>query len=350
MNHPAHDGSPARDVDLPGAGEPTFPVVDGQRGLATSAQLRGHGWSADRVRHARGRTIQRVFPQVYAPHQGPLSVEDRLIAAYLWAGDSAVLTGRVALQRHGLNIPSNGTCLFLVPASHRARQVAGVETARTTREIQVASFRDCVAMTDVARALCVAASRQGLTGADLRAAVIAALQRRLTHPDRLRTELAQRPTNGLRLVGAALKEFCAGAWSLPESTLATLVSRDPELPDYLLNVDLINPDNHEVLGVPDGYFPSCGVALQVHSRRHHSGVDARGTDRWSVTVEKDGAMIEHNIIVMPITPSSIDKRPTQTLARIRRVVEANLGRTLPNVLVRQRDSTRRTARPAKPTG
>lgn len=261
-----------------------------------------------------------------------------------------MLTGRVALQRYGLSIPSIGTCLFLVPATHRARRLATVQTVRTTREIRVATFRDCVPITDVARALCDAATYQGLNGVDLRAAVIAALQRRLTHHDRLRAELAQRPTNGLPLIRAALREFCAGAWSLPESTLATLVARDPELPEYLLNVELINPTNQEVLGVPDGYFPSCGVALQVHSRRHHSGVDAHGTDRWSLTVEKDGAMIEHNIIVMPITPSSIDKRPAQTLAKIRRVVEANQGRTLPNVLVRPRTRTAKTAHPAEPTG
>ena len=57
-------------------------------------------------------------------------------------------------------------------------------------------------------------------------------------------------------------------------------------------------------GVPDGYFPTCGVALQVHSEAFHSGTDADGKDRWSATVEKDGTMAEHGVIVVPITPSS----------------------------------------------
>lgn len=313
-----------------------FPAYDGQRGLATSTQLRDEGWTPDALRHARGRTIQLVFPRVYAPHVGPLGAEDRLVAAFLWAGESAVLSGRVALERQGLTMASGGTCIFLVPATHRARQTAGVRTVRTTREVWVAGFRDCVPVTDVARALCDAAIHQELHGDALRAATVSSLQRRLTHPDRLRAELGERPTNGLRPVLEALDEFCAGAWSLPEAALARLVADDPELPAYLMNVELRSPEDGDLLGVPDGYFPSCAVAVQVHSREYHSGHDEQGRDRWSATVEKDGRMIERNVIVIPVTPTSIDRRPERVLERIRRVIAANAHRELPDVVVRKR--------------
>lgn len=339
-----HDGDPdARSTSGAGRAKRStasrkFPVFDGQRGLATSIQLRDDGWTPDALRHARGRAIQLVFPRVYAPHLGPLGPEDRLVAAFLWAGGAAVLTGRVALERHGLSMSSGGTCLFLVPSTHRARQTAGVATIRTTRPVTIACFRDCVPITDVARALCDAATHQELRGEALRAATVSALQRRLTHPDRLRAELGERPTNGLRAVIEALEEFCSGAWSLPEASLARLVADDPDLPEYLMNVELRSPDDDELLGVPDGYFPSCGVAVQVHSREHHSGHDEQGTDRWSATVEKDAKMIERSVVVIPVTPNSIDRRPDRVLSRIRRVVATNEGRPSPEVVVRHRGS------------
>lgn len=57
----------------------TFPDLDHQRGLATSVQLRDAGWSGDAIRHAEKRTIQRIYPGVFAPHRGPLGPDDRAV-------------------------------------------------------------------------------------------------------------------------------------------------------------------------------------------------------------------------------------------------------------------------------
>ncbi len=318
-----------------------MPGIPEQRCILTSTQLSERGWTADAIRHARGRRIQLVLPRVFATHLGPLDVQDRLVAAFLWAGDGAVLTGRVALQRHGLDVPSLGACLFLVPTTHRSRRAAGVSTVRTTRPVPVAAFRDCVPLTDVARALCDAAVHQQLRGEALQSATMSALQRRLTHPDRLRTELEERPRNGLQPVRRALKDYLAGAWSLPEAALAKLIRAEPGLPPCLLNTELCTPDE-VVIGVPDAYFEDGGIAVQVHSKAFHSGVDSQGKDRWSATVEKDGTMVENRVIVVPVTPNSIERRPEQVLTRIRRVVTANRGRRLPGVIVRGHDRSKDT--------
>ncbi|WP_143780896.1 hypothetical protein [Ornithinimicrobium sp. CNJ-824] len=314
----------------------TFPHLDHQRGLATSLQLRDAGWSGDAIRHAEGRTIQRVYPGVFAPHRGPMGPDDRLVAAHLWAGDGAVLTGRVALDRYGLPVSPLGNCLFLVPCTRRARRQADVATRRTARPVQVARHWEGLPVTTVAWALCDAAVLQGLTGEALRSTTIAALQRRLTHPRLLHDELAQRSTRGLRTVRAALQEFTEGAWSVPEAVLAELVRAAADLPPYLLNPVLTMPDG-QVIGCPDGYFASAGVAVQVHSRQHHSGYDDEGRDLWSATVEKDATYVEHGIVVVPVTPSSIARRPEEVLERIRTVVRQNLGRDLSRIHVRQRE-------------
>lgn len=314
----------------------TFPLLERQRHIATSGQLRDHGWTIDAIRHARERRINPVFPGVFAAHLGPLDADDRLVAAYLWAGDYAVLTGRVALERYGLPVRSGGWCVFLVPSTCRARSTEGVRTVRTTRAVSVQTYRECVPLTTVARALCDAADHQGLEGRELQAVVLSALQRRLTHPDLLREELAQRRTTAaLRPIQEALARFSTGAWSLPESRLGEIVREDPELPDYLMNVELWTIHD-ERIGCPDGFFPGSGVAAQVHSKAHHSGQDETGHDRWSATVEKDGAFVAHGVIIVPITPTSIERRPEQVLRRLRQAVTRYTGRDLSHIVVRDR--------------
>lgn len=313
----------------------TFPVYEGQRGLATSAQLRDTQWTTDALRHARGKTIHQVFPGVYAPHLGPLDAQDRLVAAYLWAGESAVLSGRVALDRHGVQVSSGGTCLFLVPNTRRSRRTAGVRTVRTTRPLGVSGFRDCVPLIGVARALCDAAVLQHLRGPELEAVTLSALQRRLTHPELVQEELSYQPGSAVDSIRSGLADFLAGAWSLPEASLARVVQDDPALPEFLLNVELRTPEGARI-GCPDGYFRGAGVAVQVHSRAFHSGIDAEGRDRWTATVEKDGPFVDHGIVVVPVTPASVDKRPSQVLARLRRAVADNTGRDLSHIVVRER--------------
>ncbi|GAA5163204.1 hypothetical protein [Ornithinimicrobium tianjinense] len=259
-----------------------FPAIAGQHDLATSFQLREAGWSADAIRHARDRTIQEVVPRVFASHRGPLTVEQRLVGAHLWAGEAAVLTGRVALDRHGLTVPSLGTCVFLVPSTRRARATAGVRTVRTTRPIQVAAHKDDVPVTSVARALCDAAALQELTGTELRATALSALQRRLTHPDRIEDELRMRPATNLGPVRSAVAEFADGVWSVPEGSLATLVRSDPTLPRYVLNPRLHAADG-TLIGCPDGYFPTAGVVQGVPQRRGRAGGKTAGAPPWRRT-------------------------------------------------------------------
>ncbi|MCV7228846.1 endonuclease domain-containing protein [Mycolicibacterium komossense] len=51
-------------------------------------------------RYQLGRKFQRVFPDVYAP-VGPLSLQDRTVAAWLWSGRLAIVTGQAAAALHG---------------------------------------------------------------------------------------------------------------------------------------------------------------------------------------------------------------------------------------------------------
>ncbi|MFX0538656.1 hypothetical protein ACOJ08_08480 [Ornithinimicrobium sp. Y1847] len=323
-----------------GQARSAFPILENQRGLATSAQLKAVGWTGDAIRHARSRRIRQVLPGVFMHHLGPLDFDDRLVAAALWAGRFAVLTGSLALHHHGVKVDL-GVGTFLVPSSCRARSAAGefsVRTVRSAREIVVQSHRGCVAITDPARALCDAAAYDELRGSDLRAATIAVLQKGLTTPERLRAEVEQRRSPHLGEIHAGLESFDDGAWSLPEVELGTLVDACRDLPRYLMNVRLSvldrESDQEIRIGTPDGYFPDAGVVVQVHSRTYHSGVDDQGHDLWSKTVEADATYLEHDVPLVAVTPTSIRKRPEKILDRLKAVVHHHLGRDVSRLIIR----------------
>lgn len=317
---------------------PQFPVIEGQRGLATKRQLTSVGFTRAAIDHALRRHWQLPLPGVIAPHRGPLDADTRLAAAALWAGPHAVLTGGVALDRHGLPGVSRAEALFLVPASARARAAGPVRSVRTSREVVVSTEVGCVQMVSLERALVDYALRQQSpdpsrqVAQDLKALTIAALQRGLTSPDRLEAELEHAWTRGSEPIREGVDSFAKGAWSLPEDALATLFSTCHELQDLLMNTAITTLDE-TAIGTPDVFFPRAGVAGQVHSKQHHSGYAEDGTDLWSLTVEKDGPFTDHDIIVIGVTPRSIAKRPQAVLDRFRRVVSRNLGRRYGPVLV-----------------
>ena len=58
---------------------------------------------------------------------------------------------------------------------------------------------------------------------------------------------------------------------------------------------------------------------------------------WADLFTEDATYVEHGIVVVPVTPSSIARRPEEVLERIRTVVRQNLGRDLSRIHVRQRE-------------
>lgn len=323
------------DDSAPDRPERTFPRVRGQGRLATTAQLRDAGWSSAAILHASHRTIQPLYRGVFADHRGPIDDDARLVAAYLWAGpEVALLTGIGALRRAGLTVNGSDELLFLVPDTRRGRKVKGVRTQRTRRLRPGVRRVGCVPLAPIARALCDAARYQKLGGDNLRAATIAALQRDFTSPAALSAELAEgEPHPLLRGVEESVATFARGAWSLPEAALGEAVRGDPMLGAMIFNPRL-ETRAREFIGTPDGYLVASGVAVQVHSKRHHSGHDDHGNDQWSRTVEGDTAYPMHGIIVVGVTPNSLSSQPSTVTARLRRVVERAPARDLSHIVVR----------------
>jgi len=153
-------------------------------------------------------------------------------------------------------------------------------------------------------AVSTTASTPEFGAADLRGLTLAVLQGRLTTPDRLDHELLAGGTAGVAALRAGVVAYRSGAWSPPEAILVDAVARRPDLPPMLANPTLRTPDD-VLIGVPDGFFPEVGVVVQVHSKEHHTGLDAAGAGRWAATVEHDHDFQRHGLAVVGVTPETL---------------------------------------------
>ncbi|WP_151525444.1 hypothetical protein [Serinicoccus kebangsaanensis] len=315
------------------AAEPRFPDIAGQRGLATHAQLLAAGWSTPQIRHRRSTTWQTAYPRVVAPHRGPLDADTLLVAAALWAGDRAVLTGLLALRQLGLTTPRLHGAYFLVPDTARARRHGDLELIRTTRPVRVGSRSGIVALTPAARAVAEAAARENLADDALEALTISVLQRGMTSPHELELELCHRPHAEVGAARRGLDAFRGGAWSRPEATLRRIWDSRSDLPPLLTNPRLEHATTGQYLGCPDGYLPRLGAAIQVHSRQHHQGIDDRGADRWAGTVEKDADLVAAGVKVLGVTPWTLYRRPGTFLSRVDALVSLGPPTPMPAVRV-----------------
>ncbi len=316
---------------------PAFPRLPGQYGLATVAQLLELGWTTSALRAARATRWQEPMPRVVAPHRGPLDADTRLVAAGLWAGPKAVLSGGVALSRLGLKVARPDGTTFVIPESSRARRHRQVQSVRSTRPPSEAVTFGVVKVAGPARALADAAVYERHGNGELEHLTISALQRGLTTPEAVEKELWLRPEKYVAAIWKGLEAFVGGAWSRPEATLRAVVDGDGGFPVMVTNCRLESLRDGKHVGTPDGYLEEAGVAIQVESRTHHQGIDDRGGDRWGRTVERNTDLVAVGVRVVGVTPWTLYSRPQRFLANLRRVVELGLAGPRPAVRVVPRE-------------
>lgn len=324
-----------------------FPQVPGQESLATSVQLREAGWTRSAVSHALSKTWQSPLPGVFAPHRAQLSANTLLVAASLWAGAGAVLTGVNALRCLGLKVDETGKekgILLLVPERCRAREFQGAwgraRVRRTARPISLGMQTDVLLVAHAARAVVDAAVYEARTGADGEHLAISILQRGLCTPNELAEQITGRSTKAVEGLKRGLEAFVQGAWSRPEAVLRSVVDAVPDLPRMRTNVRLVHRATGRVVGTPDGYIEEAGVVIQVHSRAHHQGIDQQRGNRWARTVEKDGAYGAAGLTVVPVTPWTLYSAPHTFVAMLTSAVRVGLTRPPPDIIVQYVDRPR----------
>ena len=167
---------------------------------------------------------------------------------------------------------------------------------------------------------------------DVRTCVIAALQQHLASPARIRAELDAGRLNKTAGGRQGLADFEAGAWSIPEAVLIRLLRCRWRSLTIIPNAVLTTPHG-TYIGRPDVYLPTFGIAIQVHSRAHHSGFDPAGRDLWASTLDHDSRYPQHGITLIPVAPTLLRDVPGRFLDRVAGTMRRRRGLPLPDMVI-----------------
>jgi hypothetical protein len=270
-------------------------------------------------RKVRGGQWRLLVPGVLLTTTDSPSTEQRRVAAALYAGEQAQITGLSALHWYGFrHAPATDKVHVLVPHATRRRSAGFVVVQRTLALDPGA--RDGGPYRVVAAARAVVDACRSLTQLrDVRAIVAEAVQSRHTTLAAIEKELRRAARSRTGLVRRALSEVVEGVRSAPEAELRDITQRSSLLPPILWNPRLTTLTGRR-LPTPDGWIDEVGVALEVDSAEHHSR-----DDDWTTTLERHNALAEHDVQVLHITPTEIRTLPRKVLARIERTYRSRIA-------------------------
>jgi hypothetical protein len=280
--------------------------------LITRDQARGYGLSRSALRWRKDRGWwQEPLPGVFAAVTGSLTIRQRGLAALLYAGPQAQLTGVGALRIHGLRyLPSDPWVRVLVPDSQHRRSAGFARLHRTCRLDPHPELPFPLILASASRAV-VDAARWCDDQRLITAMVADAVQRKLTTVEDLANELAYAPRRGSRLLRHAMAETAAGVRSVAEADLRSLLLRSTVLPKVSWNPRLIAVVDGMRLPTPDGWIAEAGIALEVDSREHHSS--PRG---WERTLARHNILARYGALVLHIVPAQVRRDPAAVLRQI----------------------------------
>ena len=237
---------------------------------------------------------QVVLPGVYLGSTGNLTWSQREMAALLYAGPEAAISGPAALAWHGIRVQRTDVVDVLVPARRKRQDIEFVRLHRIEAMPRMIFPEGEIRYVPPARA--VADTVRGLRGTDeVRAVVAAAVQRGKVQVWQLAEELSRGPARGSARLRRALAEVADGVRSVAEADLRSLIKRK-RLPDPLYNPRLYVGE--EFLAVPDAWWPDAGVAAEADSRQWH--LSPRD---WEQTLARHSRMSAAGIIVLHYPPS-----------------------------------------------
>ncbi len=284
-----------------------------QHNVASRQQLLAAGVDDVSItRRIRRGEWQRIAPAVYALDSAVLAIEQRRIAAALYAGAEAQLTGTSALLWYGFRyVPTTDRVHVLVPHATRRRSTGVIVIQRTLDMDQRPRDGGLYQVASPARAVVDAARISGdLT--TVRAIFAEAVQRKFTDIDAIAAELRRAKRSRTAVGNRVLAELLDGVRSSPEAELRELVRQSQLLPPALWNPILVADDDTR-LPSPDGYLADAGIALEVDSREHHMTGEG-----FQETLRRGNALSLRGVAVLHFMPTEIRTEP----ARVLRVIEA----------------------------
>jgi hypothetical protein len=240
---------------------------------------------------------QKLLPGVYLTVTGKPTSGQRLVAAVLYAGPQAVITGPAALRLHRLRSPGPDIIDVLIPHAVRRQSAGFVRIHRTVRRPRVyltGAIRFCHA----ARA--VADSARVLTALDdVKSVVAEAVQKRACSIAEIGLELDKGPSRESVRLRAALRSVRAGTRSVAEDRFRERVMKS-NLPAPRYNVFLRAADGTDI-GEVDAWWADAGVSAEIDSQEYHFY-----RSDWLRTDAKRSRLLKHGIFPHNIAPARVD--------------------------------------------
>ncbi|MEU5260936.1 hypothetical protein [Amycolatopsis sp. NPDC021455] len=252
--------------------------------------------------------------------------EQRLRAALLRGGDTAMLTGLWALRRHGLEqFPEPGDVHILVSDEREITSSGFVLVERTTR-MPAPISRGGLPVAPVYRAALDAARRirdfdavQGL--------LTEAVQRNRCTPDQLDKELRLGSQRGSALPRRALQAILCGAQSIAEAD-AWEIWKLAGLPPAEWNVRVFD-ERGTFIAKPDAWCDDIAFAWEIDSRTWHGEGDG-----YSDTLARNARYTAAGIVFLQTLPIHLRTRPDRVIADLRSAYAAAQRRPRPSVSCR----------------
>ncbi|MFC4036863.1 hypothetical protein ACFO1B_00375 [Dactylosporangium siamense] len=289
-----------------------------QQGLVSRAQVAAAGMTRSCLRwRLHTKRWKVVLPGVFAMFTGDLHREQQLIAALLYGGPDARLTGAVAMTVHGFRSAPDERCVrIVVPCGRRVPSTGFVRVHRTKRPDPFARRVGTFRVASPERSV-VEAARAAVDRRRVRAWVAEAVQVGHCTVEDLVRELRAAPRAGTAVLRLAIDEVIAGVRSVAEGDARALLAGSAVLPGLVWNPRLIGPAG-VVLPTPDGWVAEADLAVEVDSREYHLSPEG-----WERTMRRHRQLAEAGALVLHFSPQQIREEPA---AFVRSVERAYLTR------------------------
>lgn len=277
-----------------------------QHWVVSRAQALEAGLSRHAIAHrlSSGGPWRTLLPGVYLMQPGDASPSQREIAAMLYCGPQAVITGVAALRFYEFRqLPRQARDVVdvLIPDRLSHTSCSWLQVHRTTRMPRWVwgSHGRRYALPDRA----VADTARMLTELrEVRALVAHAVQDRHCAIEQLASELRLGGRANGALLRRVIAEVTAGVRSAPEAELRDLIIK-ARLPMPLFNPRLYLP-NGTFLACPDAWWPEAGVAIEIDSRQWHIA-----PENWEHTMDRHADLGQYGIVTLHVTPHQLRTHP-----------------------------------------
>lgn len=284
---------------------------------------------------------QSLLPGVYLTVTGTPRQEQREMAALLYGGPGAVITGSAALRYRGVTLPESDTIDILISEKGRRQSTSFVAVHRTTQVPKSPVVRGERLYAPDARAVADAA-RLMTDLREVRALVSSAVQKQCCSIAAIGGQLDAGPIRGSALLATAVGEVSDGVRSAPEADLKVLIGK-AGLPMPLFNPKLYLPDG-TFIAKPDAWWPEAGVAVEVDSKEWHF----QASD-WEKTMDRHTGLGQHGIVTLHFSPNKLRKDPAFVIERIRNAFTSGTARPRLNIKAVPAPGSARPAATASPS-